>query len=62
MAASALTKNNEDINMIKQTISYELSNGFCENMCHTDAFIELCEGTKQMGHGIPRNSCLYMCQ
>ena len=37
MAASAITKNSENI---KQTISHELPNGFCQNMCHTDAFIE----------------------
>ena len=37
MAASASTKNSENI---KQTISHELPNGFCQNMCHTDAFIE----------------------
>ena len=37
MAASALTKKSENIN---QTISHELPSGFCQNMCHTDAFIE----------------------
>ena len=36
-AALAVTKDNENI---KQTISHELPNGFCQNMCHTDAFIE----------------------
>ena len=25
---------------VKQTISHELPNVFCQNMCHTDAFIE----------------------
>ena len=37
MAASAITKNSENV---KQTISHELPNGFCQNMCHTDAFIK----------------------
>ena len=37
MAASAVTKNSENI---KQTIYYELSNGYCQNMCHTDDVIE----------------------
>ena len=37
MAAPADTKNSENI---KQTISHELPNGFCLNMCQTDAFIE----------------------
>ena len=37
LAASAITKNGENI---KQTISHELPNEFCQNMCHTDAFIE----------------------
>ena len=35
MAASAITKNSENI---KQTIIHELPNG--QNICHTDAFIE----------------------
>ena len=35
--ASAVTKYSENI---KQTISHELPNGFCQTMCHTDAFIE----------------------
>ena len=37
MAVSAVAKNTENI---KQTISHELPNGFCQNMCHTDAFNE----------------------
>ena len=37
MAASAITENSENI---KQTIFHELPNGFCENLCRTDAFIE----------------------
>ena len=37
MAASAISKNSESI---KQTISHELPNGFCQNMCHTNAFAE----------------------
>ena len=37
MAASAVTKNSKNI---LQTISHELPKGFCQNMCHTDAFIE----------------------
>ena len=37
MAASAIIKNSESM---KQTISHELPHGFCQNMCHTDAFIE----------------------
>ena len=37
MAASVVTKNSENI---KQTISHELPNGFSQNVCHTDAFIE----------------------
>ena len=32
---SAVTKNSENI---KQAISQELPNGFCQNMCPTDAF------------------------
>ena len=31
MAASAVTRNRETI---KQTISHELPNGFCQNLCH----------------------------
>ena len=53
MAASAVTNNSKNI---KQTISHEIPNEFCQNMCHTDAFIA-CEGTKQVRHIIPRNSC-----
>ena len=37
IAASAVTKNNENI---KEAISHELPNRFCQNMCHTGAFIE----------------------
>ena len=37
MAASAINKNSQNR---KQTISHELPNRFCQNMCHTDAFIE----------------------
>ena len=37
MAASVVTKNSETI---KQTIFHELTNEFCQNMCHTDVFIE----------------------
>ena len=37
MAAAAITKNSENM---KQTISHELLNVFCQNMCHSDAFIE----------------------
>ena len=59
MAASAITKNSENI---KQTISDELLNGFCQNMCHM--YLSLCsecEGTKQVRHSIPRNYCLSLC-
>ena len=38
MAASAITKNGDNM---KQTISHELPNGFCQNICHADAFIFL---------------------
>ena len=37
MAAAVVTKSIENI---KQTISHELRNGFCQNICHTDAFIK----------------------
>ena len=37
MAASVVTKSSENI---KQTISYKLPNGLCQNICHTDAFFE----------------------
>ena len=37
MAASAVT---EISKTIKQTISHELPNGFCQTMCHADVFIE----------------------
>ena len=37
MAASAVTKNSENI---KQTISHELLSGFWQHMYHTNAFIE----------------------
>ena len=37
MAVSAVTKNSENI---KQTISHELPNGCCQNMCYSEAFIE----------------------
>ena len=40
MAASAETKNFDNI---KQTLSHELPKGFCQNMCHTDAFVEFLE-------------------
>ena len=36
-SASAVTKIKKNM---KQTISHELPNGFCQNVCHTDAFIE----------------------
>ena len=36
-AASVITKNSENI---EQAISHELPNGFCQNTCHTDDFIE----------------------
>ena len=32
-----ITRNSENI---KQTISHELLNGFCQNVCHTKVFIE----------------------
>ena len=55
MAVSAVTKNSKNM---KQTISHELPNGLCQNICHTDDFIEfLYEGTKQVRHSFPRNSC-----
>ena len=37
MAASVITENSKNI---KQTISHELPNGFCQNMCHTDANVK----------------------
>ena len=38
MAASAVNKNSENM---KQTLSHDIPNGFCQNVCHTAAFIEL---------------------
>ena len=51
MTASVVYENSENM---KQTISLELSNGFC----HTGACIEFLEGTKQIRDSIPRNSCV----
>ena len=40
MAASAITKNSEKYERDNLSLCRELPNGFCQNMCRTDAFIE----------------------
>ena len=43
---------------MKPTIPHELLNGFCQNMCPTNALSSSCEGTKKVRHSISRNSGL----
>ena len=47
---------------MKQTISHELPNEFCPNMCHTDAFIEFLLWRHKAGEtqGILHISCLLL--
>ena len=50
------------VNNMKQTISHELPNGFCQNVCPTDAIIcSQYEGTKQVQHNVLWKSCFFKC-